>query len=93
MIDLYSGSTDEDRVACVNYLEDHLTWPTQSPTSRSEERYATHTTQQDLAATTKDMRDIARDSHRLGLNRQMTPRSSSLLDPRGTHIISPKFYR
>ncbi len=45
-----------------------------------------------LAATTKDMREIARNAHRLGLNRQMKPAQFKLLDPRGTHIISPKFY-
>jgi len=45
-----------------------------------------------IAATTKDMRDIARTAHRLGLNRQMKPAQFKLLDPRGTHIISPQFF-
>jgi hypothetical protein len=44
-----------------------------------------------LACTTKELRDIAREAHRQGLNRQMTPAQFKLLDPRGTHILSPQF--
>ena len=38
------------------------------------------------------MRDIARDAHKRGLNRQMTPAQFKLLDPKGTHILSPQMY-
>ena len=45
-----------------------------------------------LAATTKDLRAIAREAHKRGLNRQMTPAQFKLLDPNGTHILSPQMY-
>ena len=45
-----------------------------------------------IAATTKDMRDVAREAHKRGLNRQMKPAQFKLLDPRGTHIVSPQFF-
>lgn len=44
-----------------------------------------------LAANTREMRAIARDAHLRKLNRRMTPAQFKLLDPKGTHIISPQF--
>ena len=44
-----------------------------------------------IAATTRDLRAIARDAHKLGLNRQLLPAQFKLLDPRGTHILTPQF--
>jgi hypothetical protein len=44
-----------------------------------------------LAVTTKEMREIAREAHRRGLNRQMKPAQFKLLDPKGTHILVPQF--
>ena len=45
-----------------------------------------------IACNTRELRDIARDAHKRGLNRQMTPAQFKLLDPNGTHILSPQMY-
>src|SRR5262245_44323088 len=44
-----------------------------------------------IACKTRELREIARDAYKLGLNRQMKPAQFKLLDPRGVHIISPQF--
>jgi len=45
-----------------------------------------------VACNTRELRVIAREAHKRGLNRQMTPAQFKLLDPRGTHILSPQMY-
>lgn len=42
-----------------------------------------------IMASTKEMRAIAREARRRGLNRQMTPAQFQLLDPKGTHVLTP----
>jgi|SRR3954452_4505654 hypothetical protein len=44
-----------------------------------------------LAVNTREMREICREAHRRGLNRKVTPAQFKLLDPKGTHILSPLF--
>jgi hypothetical protein len=45
-----------------------------------------------IACNTRELREIARDAHKRGLNRQLTPAQFKLLDPKGTHILSPQMY-
>ena len=40
-----------------------------------------------IAATTREMRAIARRAQIMGLNRQMTPSQYQLLDADGTHVL------
>lgn len=44
-----------------------------------------------IAVNTRELREIAREAHRRGLNRQVTPAQFKLLDPKGIHILSPQF--
>jgi hypothetical protein len=44
-----------------------------------------------IACNTRELREIAREAHRRGLNRQMKPAQFKLLDPKGIHILSPRF--
>lgn len=44
-----------------------------------------------IVANTRDLRTIAREAHARGLNRKLKPAQFKLLDPRGTHILSPRF--
>lgn len=44
-----------------------------------------------LACGTRELREVARDAHRRGLNRQLTPAQFQLLDPKGVHILTPQF--
>lgn len=94
LTDLYSESKAEDKIRAAKHLGDN---PEIHQTLRNLKiigREAMQKTRnsKNLAATTKEMRDIAREAHHRGLNRQMKPAQFKLLDPRGTHIISPQFY-
>ncbi len=42
-----------------------------------------------IAATTREMRAIGKRAQIMGLNRQMTPTQYQLLDPNGTHVLTP----
>ena len=101
MANLYSDSTDEEKHKAATYLENH---PEVAQTvanlgkfffrkkGKGKETMQRTGSSKNLAATTRDMRAIARDAHKRGLNRQMTPAQFKLLDPQGTHILSPQMY-
>jgi hypothetical protein len=44
-----------------------------------------------LSCNTRELREICREAHRRGLNRQVTPAQFKLFDPKGIHILSPQF--
>jgi hypothetical protein len=43
-----------------------------------------------LIVNTRELRMIAREAHRLNLNRNLKPAQFKLLDPKGTHILGPR---
>lgn len=96
MIGLYSSAPDAERHETLKNLDTEVVrtmkniMDTYNLTGKATMQRAKNS--KNLAATTKNMRDIAREAHRRGLNRQMTPAQFKLLDPKGTHIIAPKFF-
>jgi hypothetical protein len=93
---LYSGSTYEEKVEAANWLSEHpevaKTIANFKEQSLGKENMERTRSSKNLAATTRDMREIAREAHRRGLNRRMKPAQFKLLDPHGTHILSPLFF-
>jgi hypothetical protein len=43
-----------------------------------------------LVMTTKELREVAREAKRRNYNRNLTPAQFKLLDPKGTHIVTPR---
>ena len=41
-----------------------------------------------LVMTTRELREICRDTKRRGYNRNLLPQQFALLDPKGTHVLS-----
>jgi hypothetical protein len=92
---LYSGSSDEEKEEALKITgnsEIMRTVRNLGKATKGRDGLKRTGRSKNIAATTKDMRDIAREAHRRGLNRQMRPAQFKLLDPRGTHIISPTFF-
>jgi gas vesicle protein len=44
-----------------------------------------------IAVSTREMRELARAGYQAGLNQQILPAQFKLLDPKGTHVLSPLF--
>ena len=89
---LYSGSSYEEKQASLKYLTQDVQQTIRNLNIQGREGMERSNNSKSIAVTTRELRIIARDAFKRGLNRQMTPAQFKLLDPRGTHILSPQMY-
>jgi hypothetical protein len=89
---IYSGSSYEEKQASLKFLTRETQQTIRNLNITGREAMERTNTSKMLAATTKDLREIAREAHRRGLNRRLKPAQFKLLDPKGTHILSLQFF-